>query len=214
MIQVPVTFETHGIRGARSVTLPTASRNPSSAPSIRWEWNARDTRSRRASTPRPAASRSTRWIAAVRPDSTHCRGPFTAASATSSPSHPATSASDADTASIAPSGVASISRPRAATSARASSSDRHPATHAATSSPTLCPSIASGVRPQAIHSRASAYSTTNRAGCVIDVRSRRRAASSSSAGAGNSSARMSRPRWRSSRDAQASTSARNTGSVS
>ena len=52
----------------------------------------------------------------------------------------------------------------------ASSSDRTSARHAATYSPMLCPSIACGRIPCAIHHCASEYSSENSAGCVMFVR--------------------------------------------
>ena len=59
--------------------------------------------------------------------------------------------------------------PRAATSFKPSSKPNTPATHAATYSPTLCPSNADGRIPQLSHSFANAYSTANSAGCVYAV---------------------------------------------
>ena len=51
----------------------------------------------------------------------------------------------------------------------ASSRVNTPARHAATYSPRLWPIIAAGSMPHDIHNRASAYSTTNSAGCVMAV---------------------------------------------
>ena len=64
-----------------------------------------------------------------------------------------------------PAAPARISRPRGATSASASSSENTPARQAATYSPTLWPSSADGRDAPRIHSCASAYSSTNSAGC-------------------------------------------------
>ncbi len=84
-----------------------------------------------------------------------------------------TSSSVACTAIIAPpSGRASMSRARAATSVAASSSDSTPATCAAVSSPTECPATMSGRTPHDSNSRYSATSWAKRAGCVNPVRSR------------------------------------------
>ena len=69
-------------------------------------------------------------------------------------------------------------RPRAATSASASSSEKTPARHAATNSPMLWPSIACGLIPQLIQSWASAYSIVKMAGWAMIVSVTRRFASS------------------------------------
>ena len=97
-------------------------------------------------------------------------GPLTAAIETwpaCGASAAATRSAPAKTAAIAPSrGSACISRPRSAISLSPSSRLNTPATQAATYSPTLCPSSASGLIPHARHSSASAYSKANSAGCV------------------------------------------------
>ncbi len=140
---------------------------------------ARQYRRSTASIPPRLASRSSRAaIAASGPETTVRAGPLTAASESSGPSSGAISASGSGTASMAPGGSACIRRPRSATSARASSSEKTPARQAATYSPRLWPSIARGRTPQLIQSRASECSTTNRAGWARAVCSSRRAASS------------------------------------
>jgi hypothetical protein len=71
------------------------------------------------------------------------------------------------TAAIAPpAGNDCISRPRAATSFKASSRPNTPASSAATYSPMLCPMTADGTTPHERHSSASAYSIAKSAGCV------------------------------------------------
>ena len=82
-----------------------------------------------------------------------------------------TDAGAAETASIAPGGHFSISRPRMR-DGQCVVERKTSARHAATYSPMLCPSIACGRTPSDIHHRASAYSTENRAGCVKLVRFR------------------------------------------
>ena len=87
---------------------------------------------------------------------------------------PSTSGAGARIANIAPrDGKSCIMRARSAISRSPSSRLNTPATHAATYSPTLCPSTMAGRTPHDCHSSASAYSTANSAGWVWAVSSRR-----------------------------------------
>ncbi|KRD23271.1 hypothetical protein ASE41_09675 [Streptomyces sp. Root264] len=164
VIQVPVTLETNGMPGAESGTSATARSNAAAACAIIVEWKACEVRSRLVRTSRPVSSVAKPSIAMAGPDTTHSRGPLTAARARSPGSSGSSSASGRGTASIAPGAAFCIRRPRSATSRSASSGVSTPARHAATSSPRLCPSMAAGRTPQDIHSLASANSTTNSAG--------------------------------------------------
>jgi hypothetical protein len=85
---------------------------------------------------------------------------------------------------MAPGGTACIRRPRSATRASASSREKTPARWAATYSPTLWPIMATGSKPHAIQSRASAYSITKSAGWVSLVCLSSSAAASASPGCG------------------------------
>ncbi len=168
-IQVPVRFERYGRRGGCSFTRDTRARNGSRMGSSAAEWKAWEVCRRRASSPRWASRTRTASTAASGPETTHSDGALTAARESSSPSSATVSSSGSGTASMAPAGSGCINRPRAATSARASSREKTPARHAATYSPRLWPSIASGRMPHSIHSRASAYSTAKRAGWARPV---------------------------------------------
>ena len=86
---------------------------------------------------------------------------------TDPPSIGPTSAAGRGIASIDPDGSDCISRPRSATRASASSSEKTPARQAATYSPTLWPTIDSGRVPHAIHCFAIAYSTAKCVGAVM-----------------------------------------------
>ncbi len=152
--------------------------------------------------------------AGVGPETTHSRGALTAAMERGSPTSRASSEAGRETASIAPGGCDCMSRPRSATSASASSSEKTPARCAATYSPMLWPIIASGFTPQLIRSRARAYSTTNSAGWVIAVWRSRSPAASASASPGKSTSRRSKPSGRRRCSQAASTSRRNEGSDS
>ncbi|MCP3060232.1 hypothetical protein LXT21_15720 [Myxococcus sp. K38C18041901] len=163
--------------------MATSRANASRMGSISAEWKAWDTRK---SEPRlPCLSNSPRQsrTAPSRPEMTTLRGPLSAAMETC-PAYRGSSAStingSADTVAIAPpEGSDCISRARAAMSWSPSSNVKTPATHAATSSPTECPITKSGTMPHAIHTRASAYSSANNAGCVKPVASSRARADSS-----------------------------------
>ncbi len=103
------------------------------------------------------------------PETTVLAGPLRAANATVweyGAMARATRVSSANTAAIAPEGIDCISRPRTAISCRPSSSSKTPATHAATYSPTLCPSTKLGLTPQERHSSASDHSSAKIAGCA------------------------------------------------
>ena len=95
---------------------------------------------------------------------------------------------DRATASINPGWLSCINCPRIAVMESASSSEITPATHAATYSPMLCPSIASGLTPTAIHDRASEYSNEKSAGWVMAVRLNCCAADAIRAASGNNTA--------------------------
>ena len=102
-------------------------------------------------------------MASRSPDTTHSDGALMVASHMPSPSIVRTRLSGNGTATITPSSICSIKRPRRATSRSASGSSSTPEMHAATNSPMLCPRHADGLTPQLIHSLASAYSVTNSA---------------------------------------------------
>ena len=159
----------NGIEGAFLRTPSTSASKAGSTGSTMAEWKACDTCSLRATVPRAVSSRSTAAMASGVPDSTHSLSSLTAARLQSDESHGCNSASDMATAIISPRGRLCIRRPRAAMRVSASSSPNTPAMHAATYSPTLCPSMTAGCTPQCIHSRAIAYSTTKSAGCVMAV---------------------------------------------
>src|SRR5262249_4448398 len=108
--------------------------------------------------------------ASMGPETTHCSGALQAAIEMVGEMMSASSSRDSATASIAPGGQPCINRPRMAVTAIASSSDRTPEMHAATYSPMLCPTMACGPTPCAIHHWASAYSNEKSAGCVMLVR--------------------------------------------
>ena len=130
VIQVPVTFETkrHARRRARHARRRPRRSGRGSA-SIIAEWNAWRRRARGA--PRWPPDASAASSARDRRGRARRRrvadGALTAAIDSSASSSGATSASGSGTASIAPGGSACISAPRAATSCRASSSEKTPA---------------------------------------------------------------------------------------
>ncbi|HEY0987352.1 MAG TPA: hypothetical protein VGD80_09890 [Kofleriaceae bacterium] len=113
------------------------------------EWNACDTASGCALSPSRASNDAT---ASRAPDTTTFSGPLTAATHSEVPAIAArTRASSANTAAIAPpAGSDCMSRARSAMSRSPSSTSISPAMHAATYSPTLCPSTAIGSMPQAL----------------------------------------------------------------
>ena len=166
----PVRLDTTPMRGRTHATFSASRSSGSSTGSSSGEWNACETFSAWPRTPRACSSAITAATAAARPETTVCSGPLTAAMATSASrprNAPATAASPAKSAAIAPSrGSACMSRPRSATRPSPSSSEHMPATQAATYSPTLWPSTAAGVTPHARHSSASAHSIANSAGCA------------------------------------------------
>ncbi len=135
-----------------------------------------------------------------------------AATASSGGSKGAISACASGTLSMAPGGSAPTSRPRAATRAIASGSEKTPARQAAASSPMLWPSSACGTTPHDIQRRARATSTAKSAGWVSSVRSRRRPAAAASSGGGHSSRRRSSPQCGRSSSAQWSITSRKTAS--
>ncbi len=144
-IRPPVTFDTTGISGARKVRPASTSANPSSIASIRCEWKACDTDSRRTRCPAARKCSATATAASSSPETTTASGPLTAAIPTAS-ARPApamyasASCSAASIATIAPPvGRACISRPRAATRAQASGSVSTPAAYAAVISPSEWP---------------------------------------------------------------------------
>ena len=115
---------------------------------------------------------ATCWVA---PESTRLVGEFTAAMASESPNSVSmnltASASLITTDSIAPSSASSsVALARVAISPSADSRLMTPATTTATYSPIEWPAIATGRTPNDMMSRASAYSVTKIAGCVIDGR--------------------------------------------
>jgi hypothetical protein len=103
-------------------------------------------------------------MASAGPETTQDEGALIAAMESASPNKGFTSCSDIGRASIAPGGMLCMSRPLAATSSRASSSEKTPARQAATYSPMLWPIIARGRKPHLIQSRARAYSVTKSEG--------------------------------------------------
>ncbi len=105
-----------------------------------------------------------------------------------------------------------MTRPRAATSAQASASDRTPAICAAVSSPMECPISRSGTSPQDSTSRKSAVSTANNAGCVYAVWSS--SADSAVPGAANTTSLRGRSSSGSNSTHTASNAAANTGNAS
>jgi hypothetical protein len=112
--------------------LAAAAWKSSSIASIRGEWNAWLTASRRDRSNRSATASTP----ASSPDTTTADGPFTAAIDTPGPSSGAISSSVATSATIAPPrGNACIKPLRAETRVTASSRESTPATWAATSSP-------------------------------------------------------------------------------
>jgi len=208
VIHVPDRLDTNGISGGLRGTARTSPAKVSATGSIMAEWKACEVRSSRHTAPASSSRARSRSTASAGPETVHASGAFTAASDSSPPSSGSTPASPSGTASIAPPGSRCISRPRAATSPSASSSEKTPASVAATYSPTLCPSSASGRTPHPIHSFASAYSTTNSAGCASSVRRISSAAAPARASGGWSTSRRSRPRCGRSSSAQRSTSSR------
>jgi hypothetical protein len=166
----PVRLDTIGMRGVLYVSPCATSRNASSIPSMRGEWNAWLTVSRLVLRPCASKDAAISTAASSSPAMTTEVGPLRAAMLTRSVSSGSTSSSDACTAIIAPpAGSSCIRRPRAATSFAASSSDSTPATCAAASSPIECPERKSARRPHASTSRNNATSTANNAGCVKPV---------------------------------------------
>ena len=193
----------------------------------------------------PAASSSATASrsATASPEIVTFSGPLMLAITARSPnraSRSATSRAGARTAAIAPAvGSDWINRARSATNRSPSSSENTPATHAAASSPTLWPRIASGITPHDRQSSASATSIANSAGCAYRVsssadggdgrkklrRDRRTGATSGgmtwplwpfcvalpAGGSGYSSDSSGRSRWRRSTASQRSSVARNVG---
>ena len=154
-------------------------------------------------------------IAGVGPDSTLKPGALTAASATSSSSRSATSVARRHHREHRPGGKREISRPRRASSRRASSSAMTPASVAATYSPMLWPIIAVGSIPQERHSSRERVLDDEQRGlrqrgvAQLGVGAPRR-----SIALGNSTSRRSRPRSGSKRRRSTSSIAsRTTGSV-
>ena len=112
--------------------------------------------------------------------------PFTAAIDSDPGNRARISCSVIQTASMPPPAQQdSINLPRFETVATASGSENTPDRVAATYSPRLCPIIASGRAPQCIQSRASAYSTVNKAACARSVCASRRLAASCCPSSGN-----------------------------
>ncbi|GLY16576.1 hypothetical protein Kisp01_35910 [Kineosporia sp. NBRC 101677] len=137
----------------------------SRAASIRAEWKACETRSRRTRLPRARKSSSSPSTACASPETTTDSGPFTAAIETPSTSPRAVSIASSltPTAPMAPpSGRACMSRARLATSRAAPSRLSTPAAWAAAISPTEWPATASGVIPAAASSATRPTSTANR----------------------------------------------------
>ena len=157
------------MRGGASGTAATARSISGSTGSSEREWKACETASRRQGTPRAVSRSASAWISVVGPAATEIDGALTAARSSVSPSSAFSSASGRRTASMAPGAIACMIRARVATRRQPSSKEKTPAMQAATSSPTLWPTMASGLRPQPIHSRASAYSKMNRAGWASRV---------------------------------------------
>jgi hypothetical protein len=199
--------------GARIAMPPSSATNGSSIGCIIAEWNACEVCSRRDATCCRRSSSSTAATSGGGPDTTHSSGPLIAASDTGPGSSGATFSAGSGTDSMSPGGICCISRPRTATSRSASGRSSTPARQAAAISPTLWPTMASGRRPHAASSLASAYSTTNSAGWASSVRSSRCAACAGSVpSTGYTASRRSQPSSPASCSAQESTSARNSGS--
>ena len=126
----PVRAHAHGTRGAANSSRAAAWPSSSRTGSIRWEWNAWDTRSALTRTPRARNRSATCSTASASPEMTTDDGPLTAATDTFATPWIAsvTSLSGAAMAVMAPPpGSACISRARAATSVQASASDSTPA---------------------------------------------------------------------------------------
>ncbi len=155
----PVTVDTSGRRGSAKASSDTTVRSSASTGSMRGEWKAWLTRSRRFR--RPSKRVSTSSTASSSPESTRVPGALTAAMATRSFRAGRTSSSVAARDTIAPpGGNAAISRPRVTTRRQASARENTPATWAAAISPTEWPSRKSAVTP---HDSTSRYSATSRA---------------------------------------------------
>ncbi|CAM3655226.1 hypothetical protein COSO111634_22090 [Corallococcus soli] len=209
--QEPVAVETMGMRGSDRRMPFTVSRKGATAASIIGEWNACDVWSSRLAAPSASSVAWSRSTASVGPETTHRRGPLSDAMASPSVSRGATASADRRTDSMLPGACACMSCPRFATRCSASSSVNTPARHAATNSPTLWPTSASGRTPQLHQSCASAYSTVKRAACANDVWRRASAASGEAGSLGKSTSRRSRPSSGFSTSAHASTVARKAG---
>ncbi len=167
----------------------TSAVNAARMGSMAAEWKAWEVRRRRFAMRRSARCASRRITASSGPETTVEEGPLSAASDNEAPSSGRTSCSARSMDSIAPAAVPAMRRPRAVTSASASASEKTPARQAATNSPRLWPSRASGRMPKLIQRRASAISTTKRAGCTRAV-----SVSVSAAASSLSRGRISRPR--------------------
>ena len=147
----------------------TKASNGATARSIMAEWNACEVCRSLAATPSASSCVRKRSISSAGPATTLAVGPLSAASERPAGKRACTWTADRRTESIDPGGKACIKAPRSATRRAASFICMTPASTAATNSPTLWPTNATGVTCSAISCRASAYSRTNVAGCVTDV---------------------------------------------